>query len=109
MPFVSMKTPRPASPSAPVSASISRSSASRDGIGMPFSPLCCSSVDVAKPIAPARSASSTSRRISAISVSVAARFVASGPSTYVRTEECPTNDPTFGTTPRRSIAPRNSG
>ena len=52
MPLVSMNTPRPASPSAPVSASISRSSARREGMGMPFSPLCCSSVEVAKPIAP---------------------------------------------------------
>ena len=34
---------------------------------MPFSPLCCSSVDVANPMAPARRASRTRRRISAIS------------------------------------------
>ena len=81
MPLVSMKTPRPASPSAPVRARISRSSASRDGIGIPFSPLCCSSVDVAKPTAPARTASRTMRRISAISASVAARLVASLPRT----------------------------
>src|SRR6185369_1775036 len=50
---------------------------------MPFSPLCCSSVEVANPMAPARTASSTSRRISAISGAVAARLVASAPSTYV--------------------------
>ena len=81
MPLVSMNTPRPASPSAPVSASISRSSASRDGIGMPFSPLCCSSVEVAKPMAPARMASTTMRRISAISAAVASRGLASSPST----------------------------
>ena len=81
MPLVSMKTPRPTSPSAPVSAAISRSSASREGIGMPCSPLCCSSVEVAKPIAPARSASTTIRRISAISASVALRLLASSPST----------------------------
>jgi hypothetical protein len=109
MPLVSMKTPRPASPRAPVRASISRSSARRDGIGMPFSPLCCSSVDVANPIAPARTASSTIRRISAISGAVAARFVASAPSTQVRTDEWPTKEPTLGTTPRRSIASRNCG
>jgi hypothetical protein len=36
-----MKTPRPASPSAPVSAKTSCSSASLDGMGTPFSPLCC--------------------------------------------------------------------
>ena len=81
MPLVSMKTPRPASPSAPVSASISFSSASREGMGMPFSPLCCSSVEVAKPMAPALTASSTMRFISAISTSVAARLAASSPST----------------------------
>jgi hypothetical protein len=60
-------------------------------------------------MAPARTASSTMRRISAISASVAARLVASGPSTNVRTDECPRNEPTFGTTPRRSIASRYSG
>ena len=76
---------------------------------MPFSPLCCSRVEVANPMAPAWSAWSTSRRISAISASVAARLVASAPSTYVRTDEWPTNEPTFGTTPRPSIASRNCG
>ena len=81
MPLVSMKTPRPTSPSAPVSAVISRSSARRDGIGMPFSPLCCSRVEVAKPMAPVRRASTTMRRISAISASVAFRLLASSPST----------------------------
>jgi hypothetical protein len=81
IPLVSMKTPRPASPSAPVRASISRSSARREGMGMPFSPLCCSSVEVAKPMAPARNASATMARISAISASVAARLLASPPST----------------------------
>ena len=102
MPLVSMNTPRPASPSAPVSASISRSSASRDGMGMPFSPLCCSSVEVAKPMAPARIASSTRRRISTTSAGVAARVLASSPSTQVRTEEWPTKEATLGTMPRRS-------
>jgi hypothetical protein len=81
MPFVSMNTPRPASPRAPVSANNSLSSARREGIGMPFSPLCCSRVEVAKPIAPACSASRVRRRISRISASVAARLVASGPRT----------------------------
>ena len=81
MPLVSMNTPRPASPSAPVSAISSRSSARREGIGTPASPLCCSSVEVAKPMAPTRTASSTIRRISAISASVAGRLVASSPST----------------------------
>ena len=76
MPLVSMNTPRPASPRAPVSASISRSSARREGMGTPFSPLCCSRVEVAKPMAPARIASSTMRRISPISASVAARLLA---------------------------------
>ncbi len=76
---------------------------------MPFSPLCCSSVEVAKPMAPACTASSTIRRISAISASVAARFVASAPRTNVRTDECPTSEPTLGTTPRRSRAARYSG
>jgi hypothetical protein len=109
MPLVSMKTPRPASPRAPVRAKSSSGPASREGIGVPFSPLCCSRVEVAKPIAPARTASRTMRRISAISAAVAARFVASAPSTYVRTDEWPTNEPTLGTTPRRSMAVRNSG
>ena len=109
MPFVSMNTPRPASPSAPVRASISASSARREGIGMPASPLCCSSVDVANPMAPARTASRTRRRISAISAVVAARFVASAPSTNVRTEEWPTSEATLGTTPRCSIASRYCG
>ncbi len=81
MPLVSMKMPRPASPKAPVRASISFSSASRDGMGMPFSPLCCSRVEVAKPMAPAFTASSTMRLISAISASVAVRLAASSPST----------------------------
>jgi hypothetical protein len=52
MPLVSMNTPLPTSPSAPVSSISSCSSARRDGIGTPFSPLCCSSVEVAKPTAP---------------------------------------------------------
>jgi hypothetical protein len=81
MPLVSMNTPRSASPRAPVSASISASSASREGMGMPASPLCCSAVEVAKPMAPARTASSTIRFISAISAGVAARLVASAPRT----------------------------
>jgi hypothetical protein len=81
MPLVSMNTPRPASPRAPVSARISRSSARRDGIGIPFSPLCCSAVEVANPMAPAAMASRTSRRISAISASVAARRLACSRST----------------------------
>jgi hypothetical protein len=106
MPLVSMKTPRPASPSAPVRASISASSARREGMGIPFSPLCCSRVDVAKPMAPARIASSTSRRISATSAAVAARALASSPSTQVRMEEWPTKEATLGTLPRRSSEAR---
>ena len=78
-----------------MSASISRSSASRDGIGMPFSPLCCSSVDVAKPMAPARTASSTMPLHLGDLGSVAARLLAWSPSTQVRTDEWPTNDATF--------------
>ena len=102
MPLVSMKTPRPASPRAPVRASISVSSARREGMGMPFSPLCCSSVEVAKPMAPVRTASSTRRRISATSAAVAVRRLASSPSTQVRMDEWPTNEATFSTLPRRS-------
>ena len=81
MPFVSMNTPLPASPSAPVSSKSSCSSARREGIGMPFSPLCCSSVEVEKPTAPARRPSTTRRFISATSAAVAARFAASSRST----------------------------
>jgi hypothetical protein len=80
-PFVSMKTPRPASPSAPTSAWNSTASASRAGIGVPPSPLCCGAVELAKPTAPAAIASSTSPRIAAISSAVAARAVASSPMT----------------------------
>ena len=81
IPLVNMNTPLPTSPSAPVSSNISCSSASRDGMGIPFSPLCCSSVVVEKPMAPAFIASMTSRFISATSSWVAGREEASSPST----------------------------
>ena len=44
-----------------MSANSSASSASRDGIGMPPSPLCAGEVEVANPIAPARMPSTTMR------------------------------------------------
>ena len=109
IPLVSMNTPLPTSPSAPVSSSISCSSASREGIGMPASPLCCSSVEVANPMAPASIASMTRRFISATSASVAARSDASSPSAQVRTDECPTKEATFGTMPLRSSMSRYCG
>jgi len=71
------------------SARNSRSSASRDGIGVPPSPLCASAVEEAKPTAPAAIASRTRLAILAISSSVAARLVASSPITKVRIAECP--------------------
>jgi hypothetical protein len=60
-------------------------------------------------MAPVRRASTTMRRISAISASMAWRRLASSPSTYVRTEECPTKEATLGTRPRRSREARYSG
>ena len=109
MPLVSMNTPLPASPSTPVSSCISCSSASREGIGIPASPLCCSRVEVANPIAPASIASATRRFISATSASVAARSDASSPRAQVLTEECPMKEATFGTMPLRSSMSRYCG
>ena len=63
------------------SAVISRSSASRDGIGKPPSPLCAGLVLLAKPTAPCAIASVTSAAICAISASVATRRAASAPIT----------------------------
>src|SRR6267378_4570958 len=65
-PLVSMKTPRPASLSETTRARSSFSSARREGIGTPPSPLWAGEVLVEKPIAPARIASSTSRRTLAL-------------------------------------------
>ena len=107
--LVIMSTPRPTSRRLPHSACISASSASRDGMGMPFSPLCWWDVVVEKPQAPALSASTTMPRIASISSGLAARLGASCPSTKVRTEECPTKQATFGPTPRRSSRSRYSG
>ena len=73
LPLVSMNRPRPDSPIARTSALISRSSASREGIGMPPQPLCGSLVEVAKPTAPLAIASRTSAAMRSISSSVAAR------------------------------------
>ena len=53
-------------------------------------------VDVAKPMAPASSASFTMPRMVAISSSLAARSEASAPSTVVRTAEWPTKTPALG-------------
>ena len=86
-PTVSWKMPRPSSPSTPTRARISSSSASREGIGTPPSPLWLIEVEVAKPMAPASIASFTIPRMVAISSSVAARSEASAPSTVVRTAE----------------------
>ena len=47
--------------------------------------------------------------ISATSLGVAAREEASSPSTYVRTDEWPTKQATFGTVPFRSSIARYSG
>ena len=95
-PTVSWKMPRPSSPSTPTRARISSSSASREGIGTPPSPLWLIEVEVAKPMAPASIASFTIPRMVAISSSVAARSEASAPSTVVRTAEWPTKTPALG-------------
>ena len=95
-PTVSWKMPRPSSPSTPTSARISSSSASREGIGTPPSPLWLIEVEVAKPMAPASIASFTIPRMVAISSPVAARSEASAPSTVVRTAEWPTKTPALG-------------
>ncbi len=81
LPLVSMYTPRPDSPIASTSAAISRSSARRDGIGRPPSPLCAGLVLLANPTAPERMASRTIACICAISSSDAARVDASAPIT----------------------------
>ena len=80
-PLVSMNTPRPASRRQPTSARSSASSARREGIGLPPSPLCAGEVLVEKPIAPACIASRISARIATISSRVAARSVAASPIT----------------------------
>ncbi len=102
-----MKTPR-LSRSVPVSAKSSASSASRDGIGMPPSPLCAGDVDVAKPIAPACMPSATSARIASTSAAVAVRRAASSRMTNVRTDECPTNAARLSPEPFRSSIARYS-
>ncbi len=89
-----------------MSAKSSASSASRDGIGMPPSPLCAGEVEVANPIAPACMPATTMARICAISSGVAARRGASSRITNVRTPECPTNAATLRPSPGRSIARR---
>ena len=109
MPLVSMNTPLPFSPNVPVNSIISCSSAKREGIGVPLIPLCCSSVEVAKPIAPASIASPTICFILATSPGVAARFIASSPITFTRTEECPQKEATLGTMPLRCKQSRYSG
>ena len=88
--LVSMYTPRPPSAIALTSAAISLSSARREGIGNPPSPLCAGLVLLEKPTAPARIASRTTVHICATSSGVAARRVACSPITQVRTDEWPT-------------------
>ena len=51
-PFVSMNIPLPLDAILFINEVISELSAKRDGIGIPFSPLWPSKVDVANPIAP---------------------------------------------------------
>ena len=66
---------------ASTSAMCSASSARREGIGTPPSPLCAGLVVLAKPTAPAAIASRTSAAICAISPAVASRRAASSPIT----------------------------
>ena len=71
----------PASARQPASAAISSHAATRLGTGRPSQPTCVGDLEVAKPIAPARSASATSARIAATSSAVASRSIASSPIT----------------------------
>ena len=91
------------------SARSSLSSARRDGIGVPPSPLCASAVEEAKPTAPAAIDSRTSVAIFAISSSVAVRSVASSPITKVRIAEWPAKQATLGPTPCFSSMSRYCG
>src|SRR3712207_8433053 len=75
LPFVSMKTPCPRSPIATASGRSSRSSARRDGIGTPCSPLCDSLVEVAKPTAPTAIASDRKSVASGKSVDLGGRCI----------------------------------
>ena len=99
--MVACMTPCPTSPSAPASVSISSSDAARLGTGRPASPTWVGDFEVAKPSAPARSASRTSARMAAISSAVASRSLASSPSTCSRTGVWPTSAPTLIAVPRR--------
>ena len=74
---------------ASTSAAIS-SSASREGIGRPPSPLCAGLVLLAKPTAPCAIASRTIACICAISLGGGRAPAASPPMTQVRTDEWPT-------------------
>ena len=80
-PQVASIVPRPLAPTLSASVQISLSSASRLGTGRPNAPRCDSERDVEKPIAPAAMPSSTSSRMRATSLGVAARSVASSPRT----------------------------
>ena len=80
-PMVACMTPPAASPRQPASVSISRHDATRLGTGRPAQPTWVGDFEVAKPRAPARSASRTRPRIAAISSSLASRSVASSPMT----------------------------
>src|SRR5262249_45890407 len=82
--------------------SISASEAARLGTGRPASPTCVGDLEVAKPRAPARSASRTIERMAATSASVASRSVASSPITCSRTGVWPTKAPTLPAGPRAS-------
>jgi hypothetical protein len=101
-PLVSMNTPLPDSLSVPTRVRSSSSSASREGMGMPPSPLCAGEVLVANPIAPACMASCRRRFISCTSAGVATRLGASSPITQVRNDEWPAKAAMFTAVPCRS-------
>ena len=83
--------------------------AGRLGTGRPSNPTCVPLFDVAKPSAPAASASRSNARMLATSAGVASRSVASGPITYSRSGVWPSIAPTLIAVPPASIASRNCG
>src|SRR5439155_953358 len=84
-------------------------SAKRLGTGLPQAPECVGDFEVANPMAPASMASRTMSCMRATSASVAARSVASSPSTYRRNGVCPIMAPTLSRFGVASSASRYCG
>ena len=101
--------PRPASRVASISDSTSWCDAAIDGTGRPPSPRWKPERSVENPSAPPSSAATTTRRMVAISASVASRSYASSPSVARRTAVCPTYPPKFTPVPRSATRARYSG